>query len=159
MIFRSTWKRFFLGVLLTVCLFCCGVFIHRILTSSVLLTIPNIESCCDDPPPTVILNPFRDHSPEIIVENFLNNLKSGDCETAVAQTLLNEYEKKELCSKQSLYRVIKWSEAYREDKNDIIKLVYWQWYATSKHPSHFTINLQKNNETFSITGIGFVYQN
>jgi hypothetical protein len=78
----------------------------------------------DQEPAVSIFNPFRDRQAEKCAENFLELLKAGQCERAMAGIPANPKYRRTVCEKEAAYNLDGWSLRNRKDQPQKVEMYY-----------------------------------
>jgi hypothetical protein len=78
----------------------------------------------DQMPEVTIFNPFRDRRPEKSAESFLELLKEGQCERAMAVLPLDMESRRTTCEKEGVYSLESWNLKDRTDLPKKVKIYF-----------------------------------
>ena len=105
----------------------------------------------------VIFNPFREKKSEAEAENFLNLLKNEGCEKAVLN-LKSERDYKDICEKESLYKLENWELSNRKDTEHSVKLYYRvKRTSYSGYDGQLWLDIEKASDGWTVTDINSIY--
>jgi hypothetical protein len=104
-----------------------------------------------DPPIVSIFNPFRDRSPEKCAEAFLELMKVGECEQAMAGLAIDSKYRQYVCEQEIANNLMEWNLKDRNDHPEKVKMRYLVkrhsytdakgqlWVIVEKHNSHWQV--------------------
>jgi len=104
-------------------------------------------------PALILLNPFRDRSPERACDKFFRRLKVGDFDTASASARLPTAEWGYLVEKEREHPLVSWSLANRSNKEGSVDLFYWvrrRDYDGDKGPLWITVSRSGNGGKWTV---------
>jgi hypothetical protein len=99
-----------------------------------------------------ILNPFRDRSAENAAISFLERLKQGQCQPALAELNYPIEQLQDICERETNYPLLSWSLADREQQpSDQLRMYFW---ADRQYPSRgrgqMWVTVQKNENKWQV---------
>lgn len=100
----------------------------------------------------VIFNPFRDKTPEIEAEKFLEVLKNGNCEQLQSNVNID-------CERENQYSLKFWQIVDREEKGNHINLHFKAYYYgdENNYYKNIGVTLQKDSNRWKVTNYGLWY--
>jgi hypothetical protein len=99
------------------------IYLYLLRSKSIVYRL--VESGNPDHEPAVsIFNPFRDRQPEKCAQNFLELLKAGQCERAMAGVPVNTEYRRIVCEKEGAYNLEGWSLKNRTDQPQKVDMYY-----------------------------------
>lgn len=78
-------------------------------------------------PAFTIFNPFRDRGPERGAEAFLEMLRAGRCEQAVAGLAVTDEYRQDTCEREKKYPLVSWRLMNRTEMPQGVKMYYHVW--------------------------------
>jgi hypothetical protein len=98
-----------------------------------------------------IFNPFRDRSPEHVAETFLELMKGGQCEQAMAALPAEQEYRQYICESEKKYPLMSWTLKNRKDEPQKVKMFYWYWPEGSESHDRLWVVAEKCGEQWQIT--------
>jgi hypothetical protein len=109
-------------------------------------------------PTFILFNPLRDRSPERVVEQFLEQLKTGDCAKAVSRLPIQLDKQLTMCEKEGQAALDAWTLKDRSESDGVVTLHYAlrrEGFEGFGGDSFFQI--QEFSGDWRIIGVNFVY--
>lgn len=108
-------------------------------------------------PGICIFNPFRDRGPERSAERFLETLKAGQYEQALAPLQVSDEQHQYLQRKEEQHPLESWTLKNRQDQINEVKLFFWHSRTDSDLQGQLWITVEKRNEQWQVTGYECIY--
>lgn len=105
----------------------------------------------------IIFNPFRNHDPERCVDAFLELIRTGHCEDAMAELYDVEESRQETCEMERKHPVISWQLRNREDESQSSTLTFSYRRGDYEGEHQLFVKVEKRGEKWQVTNYTRAY--
>jgi len=117
-----------------------------------------IDDACCGITRSVLLNPFRDRSREVVAEQFLTAMNEGRCDQIAVTIPLNDERRKSICGEERRFHYVTWRVKDREDQSaQQSRLFYLRWRTGDNIPSAAWIDMKAEDRKWQVVGFNPVY--